>query len=95
MQFIRNSTITTGASSVQVLDENIHRIAYSITALTSAASVCKGVAAAVANTGIVLQPNSTLTESDTENFMCWRGAIQVIAAAAGTVAISEVIDMER
>jgi hypothetical protein len=92
MQLTQNKTETLAANvSLQVLPENIRRIALYVTLSSGAASatVAKGVAPAIIGSGIILQQNGTFFETNGEGFNCWKGAIQVISSANATIAISE------
>jgi hypothetical protein len=90
----RNELLTTAATSVQVAPARQNRVGIYITNVTGdAVTISKGETAAVLNNGIVLQPTTTWYEVDSgEGYRCWRGAIQVIGIGAGSVSISE--DME-
>jgi hypothetical protein len=52
-------------------------------------TIAKGDSAAIANQGIVLQPTGIYSESTSEGFKCWSGAVQAIGSGAGSVAIVE------
>lgn len=90
----RNESVTTAATSVQAAPARYNRVGIYITNTSAAAiTLNKGDAAAVLNTGIILQPTMSWYEVDNgEGFRCWRGAIQLIGAGAGSAALQE--DME-
>lgn len=90
----RNESVTTAATSVQAAPARYNRVGIYITNNNATAiTISKGDSAAVANQGIPLQPTTTWYEVDSgEGYRCWRGAIQVIGGGAGTIAVSE--DME-
>jgi len=92
-QLTRNSTVVVGTAQVEVLAENFDRTAFYITNTGGAAvTLVKGNAAAAVGAGIVLQPNNTWFESKSEGFQCWQGRVQVIAAVAGSVGVSETLE---
>ncbi len=91
---VRNSSVTIGAATVQACSKVMlgYRRAQLIITNTSAAAVATialGDIAAVAGAGIRLPPNGSYLESTDSGFMCWQGAIQIIADAAGTAAVVE------
>lgn len=95
-QFSRSSSVTIGASSVQAVEKisgSYKRVQLIITNTSAAAvaTISKGIAAAVAGAGIRLPPNGSYLESTDSGFQCWQDEIQVIADAAGTVAVVETI----
>lgn len=94
IQLTNNKTITTAATTIQIVTENLRRTAIYVTVTSgNAVTIVKGSGSAVAGEGIVLQPNSTWYESDSEGFNCWKGEIQAIGTGAGTVAVSETVEV--
>jgi len=91
----RNDSETITTVSKEIMKDNLRRTAFYITNTGAVAcTICKGTAAAVLNTGIVLQANSTFYESDSEGFNCWKGTIQAISSGVGTtLAVSETIEV--
>jgi hypothetical protein len=98
-QYTANSSATIGATSSAILSERSGRLKRTqfIIINTSAAAVAtitKGDQPAVANTGIILQPNASYLESTDSGFICWSGALQAIGTAAGTLSIVETFQQE-
>lgn len=93
-QIVRNTSASVSTASIEILPANIRRKLFSIVSLTAGVTttIAKGDVPAVANNGIVLSQGQGVWESDGENFQCWKGAIQVIASGAGTIAISEMME---
>lgn len=95
-QHTQNTSITVSGTSGQILASaaNYRRTAFAIIALTAGVTVtiAKGDVAAVANNGIVLAANQSYVESTSQEFLCWQGAIQVVASGAGSVALSEMFE---
>ena len=96
-QISRNSSVTIGATSTQAVDKvsgGYRRIQLVITNTSAAAvaTISKGGTAAVAGYGIRLPPNGSYLESTDSGFTCWQEQIQVIADAAGTVAVVETLE---
>jgi len=92
MQYANEGSATISTSSILVLRADPKRTSFIITNTSGAgvaATIHKGVDAAVANQGVVLQQNGIYGESDNDGFRCWKGEIQVIGSAAGSVAFSE------
>lgn len=94
-QLIRNSSASVSATSTEILPANVKRVAFSVIPLTTGVVVtlAKGSVVAVAGNGVVLTKNQPYFESDGQPFHCWRGPVQAVSDASGTVAISEVIEV--
>lgn len=90
---VQNFKFTIGATSVQVLAPRTAglRVSWYLTNVSAAAeaTIAKGETAAVADAGVVLQPNSTMFEASGDRLHCWQGAVQVVGSGAGEVGISE------
>ena len=92
----RDESITISTTSVQVAPVRLTRRGVYITntSLVAIGYIKKGDTAAVAGSGIPLQPKGTWFEVDSsDSATCWRGAIQVVGDAAGTISISEDMDV--
>lgn len=70
------------------------RTFFSIIPLTAGVTVTIsfGDQTAVALQGISLIQNQPFSMSDSEEFKCWQGAIQVVASGAGNVAVTEIFE---
>lgn len=95
-QISRAGSVTVSATTTQACNRVVG--GYTRTQLvitnTSAAAVVtltKGMNAAIAGEGIRLSPGSSYLESTDSGFMCWQDEIQVVADAAGTVAVVETL----
>jgi hypothetical protein len=98
MQGTSSGTFTIGATSVEVAKNHtgiLKRTQLIITNTSAAAiaTIVKGDVAAVANAGVVLQPNGVYVESTDGGYTCWQGAVQVVGSAAGSVAVVESWDV--
>jgi len=92
IQLTRNEAQNVAITSGEILPDNSKRIAIYVTNTgANTITISKGVMPAVYGAGIILNPNGTWFETDSEGFLCWKGRIQVISAPAGvsTIAISE------
>jgi hypothetical protein len=90
----RNESLITAATKIIAAQENMHRTAIYITCTSgNAITIVKGNVLAAAGAGIVIQPNSTWFETNSEGFACWKGDVQVIGTGAGTIAVSETIEV--
>jgi len=90
-----NNTLNVGTSSVEALSlYNRKRTVFALTNTgATVLTIAKGDVAAVAGSGIILQPSASMIESTDSGFTCWQGAIQVIGnGAGGTLAISETFE---
>lgn len=90
----RNSSVSVSTTSTEALSTyNVKRKMFAITntSTTAVITIAKGDVAAVAGAGIRLQPNGTYFESNDQGFVCWQGAIQVVADASGTIGVTETI----
>jgi len=93
----RSASVTVGATSAQAAAKVIggYKRTQIILTNTSAAAVVtitKGINAAVAGYGIRLPPNGSYLESSDSGFTCWQEEFQVVADAAGTVAVVEQLE---
>lgn len=89
---IRSDSANVSTTSAQILNLATQRRTSFVITNTSATAVVSlnfGEGAAVANTGVVLQPTQSYGQSDDSAFSCYQGKIQAIASGSGTVAISE------
>jgi len=87
----RNGSVAVDTSVVEVSDMK-NRQSFSImnTGLTTISLFLSDTEGAVAGSGIVLLPNSSLTDSDGGGYECWKGQITAIGSGAGgTLAIME------
>jgi len=99
-QISRSASVTIGTATAQALEKvmgGYKRVQLVITNTSAAAvaTITKGVTAAVAGSGIRLPPNGSYLESTDSGFTCWQDEIQVIADAAGTVAVVETLESVR
>lgn len=88
----QNTTLSISTTSGTALQAtNTHRVMMVITNIstTAVATVAPGETAAIANSGIVLQPGGSFIQADDGGSMCWQGPVQVIGDASGTIAIVE------
>jgi type IV secretory pathway TrbD component len=93
----RNSSVTISTSNAIACDKVMigykrTQVIITNTSAAAVATVSKGSVAAVAGAGIRLPPNASYLESSDSGFRCWQGEIQVIADAAGTVAVVEQLE---
>jgi hypothetical protein len=93
-QTARQSSVTVGASSVQACSKVQGgfvrtQLAVTNTSATAVVTICFGMVAAVAGAGIRLPPNGSYLESTDSAFECWQDEVQIVADAAGTVAVVE------
>lgn len=93
-QYSKSATAAVSATSVQVIPAVTGELARTqlIITNTSAAAVVtisKGDVAAVAGSGIVLQPKSTYVEATDGGYQCWQGAVSCVADAVGSIAVVE------
>lgn len=90
----RNATVTVGVTATQVLPitkpartryviKNMSGVGVQVTIVFGRDEV------AVAGSGIVLDPGDMISDSDSEGFECFKGEIQAIATAPGTLAVFE------
>jgi len=94
MQQTRDSSLAVTTSSQVIIPANLKRSGFILTNLGAGiVSVRKGDTIAVANEGIVLQPNQAYGETDDAQFSCYKGAIQAIGSAAANLAISESMEV--
>lgn len=83
---------TVSTSSDELVPPRHNRKAIYVTNTgTSVVTISKGIATAVAGAGIVLQPTAVWYETDSQDFRAWRGQINVVASAAGSVAVEETL----
>jgi hypothetical protein len=95
-QISRSGSVAVSTANVQACDKVIggwRRTQLIITNTSAAAvvTISKGLNAAVAGSGIRLPPNGAYLESTDSGFMCWQDCFQVIADAAGTIAVVETL----
>jgi len=57
------------------------------TSSTAVITLNKSDYPAVANKGVILQPNQAYIEATDGGFTCWQGAIQAIGNASGTLSV--------
>jgi hypothetical protein len=95
----RNSEYTLSATSGEALSGvsstySLKRTQFIITntSAVAVATITKGTTPAVANQGIILQPNGSYLESTDSGFTCWQGAIQAVGTGAGSLAIVETFE---
>ena len=95
-QISRSGSVVVSATTTQACNRVVG--GYTRTQLiitnTSAAAVVtitKGMNAAVAGEGIRLSPGSSYLESTDSGFLCWQEELQVVADAAGTIAVVETL----
>ena len=95
-QISRSGSVAVSATTTQACNRVVG--GYTRTQLiitnTSAAAVVtitKGMNAAVAGEGIRLSPGSSYLESTDSGFLCWQEEVQVVADAAGTIAVVETL----
>jgi hypothetical protein len=97
-QNVHNEIMAITASSLEIVKENkssglkrtqilITNIGTGVVTLVKASNVI-----AVANQGIILQPQGTYFESSETGFTCWQGAIQAVTTINGDVAIVEMLE---
>jgi hypothetical protein len=55
----------------------------------NAVTITKGNVAAIANIGIIIQPNGTYIEASDGGYLCWQGAVQAVSTAGTTLSIVE------
>ncbi len=96
-QIVRNGSVTIGATTTRacmavMVGYKRTQLIITNTSAAAVATIVKGNQAAVANAGIRLPPNGSYLESTDSGFMCWQGEVQVIADAAGTVAVVETLE---
>lgn len=91
MQQTRNIGVTLSGASVEIAPLRKKRISIVIVNTgTSSVTIAKGDIAAVANEGIVLQPNGVYADSSETGYECWQGPIQAIGST--TLAVAETVD---
>lgn len=88
-----NTTVTVGTANT-IVSYDKERIAFSLRNTSTGGQVITVKIGTegdtVANTGIVLNPNEIVTDSNSEGYPCWAGLIQAVSSAAGgTLAIFE------
>jgi len=96
----RNASVSVSATSTQAANKVMGgyvRTQIIITNMSAAAivTITKGIMPAVAGSGIRLPPNGSYLESSDSFFRCWQDEIQVVADAAGTVAVVEQLEPAR
>lgn len=95
---VRNSSVTIGTASVQAClavmgGYKRTQLIITNTSAAAVATIAKSKVAAVAGYGIRLPPNGSYLESSDSGFTCWQDEIQVIADAAGSVAVVEQLEV--
>lgn len=91
-QIVVNATGTATTSNQELLAKAVtKRYSYSISNLstTETVYVSRGVAAAIASSGVAIPPGGFFVESTVEGYPCWQGAVQIIASGSATIAYSE------
>ena len=88
----QNSSVSVSATSTTAIPAvmgAMRRSQFIITNTSAAAvvTIAKGEVSATAGAGIRLSPGSSYLESTDSGFMCWQGAVQAVADAAGTIAV--------
>jgi hypothetical protein len=96
-QTVRNTTITTGATSVTILPlvpRGMKRTSFIVTNISALAvvTIAMGNNAAVADQGIRLTPNSAYIQSTDSGFTCFQDQIQCISDVAGSIALVETLE---
>lgn len=88
---VRHGTVATGASSVVVLPANLRRTGFVFTNTgAQSVSILKGDGPAISGEGVVIATTNSFSESNGENFNCWKGQISAISAAgASSIAFME------
>lgn len=87
-----NSVVTTTTSSSQALDLATKRrtsVVFTNTSATAVITLAPGEAAAIAGSGIVLQPTQAYGQSDDSAFSTYQGKWQVVSTSSGTLAVNE------
>ena len=95
-QLSRSSSVSVSAISTQACNKVMggYKRTQLIITNTSAAAVVtisKGSNAAIAGAGVRLPPNGSYLESTDGGFLCWQEEVQIVADAAGTVAVVETL----
>lgn len=96
-QIVRNSSVTISGTTARaclavMIGYKRTQLIITNTSAAAVATITKGDQAAVAGAGIRLPPNGSYLESTDSGFNCWQGEVQVIADAAGTVAVVETLE---
>ncbi len=96
-QIVRNSSVTIGTTTARacmavMVGYKRSQLIITNTSAAAIATIAKGDNAAVAGYGIRLPPNGAYLESTDGGFNCWQGEVQIIADAAGTVAVVETLE---
>ena len=93
MEGTRNTTISVGATAVEVSPMRSRRVLYIKNTSVGGQIISISLSnteTATAGQGIVLDPKDIFIDSNSEEYICWQGAISAIAdGAGGTVAIYE------
>lgn len=89
---VRNSSVSTSTSSVQVLAANPRRISFTLVNVTSGKqTVALSVTPAVANAGIRLSENGVAQmQAARPGDYIYTGPVQVIDTLSGTCAVTEI-----
>lgn len=91
-----NTDATVSITSLEVISKvNKKVLGFTITN-TSSTAICyvaKGDMAAVVGRGLPIYPGQTMSEFSMPGAPSWQGAVQVIADAAGTIAISQTFEV--
>jgi len=98
-QLSRSGSVSVSATSTQACGKvmgGFQRMQLIITntSATATVTISKGLNPAVASSGIKLPPNGSYLESTDSGFICWQDEVQVVADAAGTVAVVETLKEE-
>ena len=91
------STDTTSIPAMALCSGKVRRKQWSIQNTSAAAvvSIRRGDVAATAGEGLNLLPNGVTAESNDNGYVCWQGPIQVVSDVAGSVAVSEVFEIDN
>lgn len=83
---------TISGTSKQILNDRFGKRTTMVVTNTSSSAVAwlaLGVAPAVVGEGIKLLPNAYFLDSNTTGYLCWNGAVQIVADDSGTVSLHE------
>jgi hypothetical protein len=94
---VRNSSVVINTSNALacprvMIGYKRTQIIITNTSAAAVATIAKGATVAVAGSGIRLPPNGSYLESSDSGFSCWQDEVQVIADAAGTIAVVEQLE---
>lgn len=98
VQYTNNQVVAVTTASVEVLPTcagRKRRTGFLITNTTTGSDVvtiAKGDVAAIAGSGIILSPSLNYAESNSEGFLCWQGAVQVVSTGSHNIAVVETFD---